>query len=245
MRIVFKVIKYVLLGVMALMLIALILLLVTERDPEELNTLAWTEDAVARYKQSADGFRVISITGFDGRTYSQDGAVGISRVSRVVDLSEWQMLVRYNDSTLRKLAEKRGESPYPDAERFVYTLQDDLGNVYTEYHFLTAETSRHNYLRLIFDDVPLSFSEEVTDGDGTVRTVVKRVREMQLNVYCREDVTDGVYPDAPAYHVYIYSDNAAQYDYKKLKKELPGDLPTEGLRRSDELLRKDTQENDT
>lgn len=239
MRIVLKTIKYILLAAMAIMLGALIYLLWTERDPAALRTLAWTEEAVKRYESSEDGFRVTSITGFDGRTYSQDGAIGISRVSRVVDLSEWQMLVRYNDSTLRALEEKRGASGFPDTERFVFTLQDDLGNVYTDYYFLTAETSRHNYLRLIFDDVPLSFDGEQTGEDGSTRSVVSRVREMQLNVYCREDVADGVYPESPAYHVYIYSDNAAQYDYKNLKDELPEGGPTPGLRASGSLLRKE------
>ena len=150
------------------------------------------------------------------------------------------MLVRYNDSTLRAIEEKRGAVDYPDDERFIFTLSDDLGHVYTDYHFISAGTSRHTYLRLVFDGVPTAFSGEETGDDGKTRTVVSRVRELQLNVYCREDAEDGLLPSAPAYHVYIYSSNAAQYDYKNLKNELPDGRPTEGLRSSEELYRKDT-----
>ena len=242
MRIIFKTIKYILLAAMAIMLGALIYLLWTERDPSAVRSLAWSEEAVERYKASEDGFRVMSITGFDGRTYSQDGAVGISRVSHVVDIDEWQMLVRYNDSTLRAVEEKRGKVDLADTERFIFTLSDDLGHVYTEYRFLTAKTSRHNYLRLVFDGVPLAFSGEETGEDGQTRATVSRVREMQLNVYCREDVREGEYPASPMYHVYVYAGNAAQYDYKNLKNELPGETPTEGLRSSSELFRKDTEQ---
>jgi len=229
MKILLKIIKYILLASLAVMIGALIFLLWTERDPASMKRLAWTEDAVRAYEQSPDGFRVMSVTGFDGRTYSQDGAIGVSRVTHVVDLDEWQVLVRYNDSVLRELAKTR-DADYPDVERFVFSLTDDLGHVYTGYHYLTEETSRHNYVRLIFDGVPLSFSETVTGEDGVERTAVRRVKEMTLRVYCREDVGENGFLGEPAYYAYIYADAASQYDYKGLSNELPDGSPTEGIR---------------
>lgn len=245
MRVILKTIKVILIAAIFIMLAALVYLLWTERDPASMRRLAWTREAVEAYERSPDGFRVSSVTGFDGRTYSQDGAVGVSRVARVVDLDEWQILVRYNDSTLRELEKTRGTVGYADTERFIFTLTDDLGNVYTDYHFVAAESSRHNYLRLIFDGVPLTFSSEQDDGEGGTRTSVRRVREMTLCIYCREDVgPDGELPASPAYFAYVYSDAAAQYDYKGLSKELPDGEPTQGIRSSAELYGKETGNDD-
>lgn len=226
MKIVLKTIKFILLAALVIMLAALAFVLITERDPAAMKQLAWTQEAADAYKAAPDGFRVKSVTGFNDRTYSQDGAVGVSMVTHVTDLDEWQILVRYNDSTLKSLTERYGAVDYPDTERFIFTLSDDLGNVYTKYHFVTAETRRHNYVRVVFDGVPLSFKEGST---------VKRVKEMQLNVYLREDANGGELPDNPVYFAYIFSDNASQYDYERLEKELPDGKATEGIRSSEEL----------
>ena len=237
MRIFFKIIRYALLAALVIMLAALVILLWTERDPESMSRLAWTGEAAEKYSASDNGFKVVSYTGFDDRTYSQNGLIGISRVSNIVDISEWQMLVRYNDSTLKTIAESRGPVDYDDTERFVFTLEDSLGHVYTDYHFVTARTGRHCFVRLIFDGVDLSFKVASINDGGSSKSIIKRVEEMRLMVYCREDVQDGHYPDKPECYLYIYGDGAAQYDYKNLDDELPVDgAATEGIRSSKELF---------
>ena len=234
MKYFWKTIKYILLSALAIMFAALIYVMWTGRDPASVSGLAATREALDAREELGD-LEVVSYKGFDDRTYSQDGGIGVSRVTRIADVDQWQMLVRYNDSTLRELAETRGDAGFDPTERFVFTLQDDLGHVYTDYRFLTEKTTRHSFVRLVFDGVGLSYR---TDEGATSQ--VKRVGEMRLNVYCREDVKDGEYPAAPYCYVYVYSVKAAQYEYKDAEDELSG--PAAELRSSAELIdtRKET-----
>ena len=230
MRYFWKTIKYVLLGALAIMLAALVYVLWSSRDPSSMARLAVTPEALAAAEASDDGLSVLSYKGFDDRTYSQDGGIGVSRVTRLVDLDQFQLLVRYNDSYLKTVEETRAPVDYDPTERFVFTLQDDLGHVYADYRFVTEKTTRHSFVRLIFDGVELAFQYE---KDG--KSAVDRVGELRLNVYCREDIKDGEYPAAPYCYVYVFGDKAAQYEYPGAAGEIPGDGVTPGLRSGAEL----------
>lgn len=82
-----------------------------------------------------------------------------------------------------------------------------------------------------------SFKSDITAEDGSIKTEVDRISELKLNVYCREDIVNGEYPESPESFMYIWGDGTGIYEYKDLKKELPKNMqPTEGLCSSAALI---------
>lgn len=245
MKILYKIIKGLLLASCAAIILALVLTVWTARDPGTVSGLLWTKEALELYESDPEYFRVTAYKGFEDRNYSQDSRFGYSRTVKIDDLGQWQVLVRYNDAVLRDLADERGQVDYADGERFVYTLQDEFGHVYTEYSYLTAKGPRHTFVRLAFDGVEESFVSEVTNENGDKRTKVDRIGELRLNVYCREDVKDGSYPETPEAVMYIWGDGTGMYEYTKVKKDLPRDMePTKGLCKSAGLIGKEKEVNE-
>ena len=242
MKILYKIIRWLLLAACLGVILAMVLMIWTARDPGSVSGLLWTQDALELYEADPGYFRVTAYKGFEDRNYSQDGRFGYSKTVKIEDMNQWQVLVRYNDVVLRDL----DDTDYADGERFVYTLEDDLGNVYTEYSYVWEKTTRHTFVRLAFDSVEESYRYEETDGDGNSKTKVDRIGELKLNVYCREDVKDGVYPERPEAVMYIWGDGTGVYEYKKVRKDLPDDMqPTDGLCHSSTLTEKENEvEND-
>lgn len=244
MNIFLKILKFLLSACCVGIILALILTIWTARDPRSVSRLTWTKEALEAYEADPEYFKVTVFKGFEDRNYSQDSRFGYSRTVKVDDIDQWQVLLRYNDAVLEEFEQERGKVDYEDGERFVFTLQDDLGHVYTEYSYVWEKTSRHTFIRLIFDDVKESFVSEDYSEDGSCTTNVERISELRLNVYCREDVKNGEYPEYPESFMYIWGDGTGIYDYKNLKKELPKDgRPTNGLCISSELPELKKEEN--
>ena len=242
MKILYKIIRWLLLAACLGVILAMVLMVWTARDPGSVSGMLWTKDALELYESDPDYFRVTAYKGFEDRNYSQDGRFGYSRTVKIEDLGQWQVLVRYNDAVLRDLP----ETDYTEGERFVYKLEDDLGHVYTEYSYVWEKTSRHTFVRLAFDSVEESFKREEADEDGNVKTKVDRIGELKLSVYRREDVKDGVYPERAEAVMYIWGDGTGVYEYERVKKDLPKDMePTDGLSYSITLTEKENEvEND-
>ncbi len=245
MKVLYKIIKGLLLASCAAIILALVLTVWTARDPKAVSRLLWTEEALELYESDPGYFRVTAYKGFEDRNYSQDSRFGYSRTVKIDDLGQWQVLVRYNDAVLRDLEDERGQVDYDDGERFVYTLQDEFGHVYTEYSYVSEKSIRHTFVRLAFDGVEESFVSEVTDDEGNQKTKVDRIGELKLSVYCREDVVNGEYPETPEAVMYIWGDGTGVYEYDRVKKDLPRDMePTDGLRHSTELIGKEKEVNE-
>jgi len=226
MKIFYKIVRWILLAACVIVLGALVLNIWTSRDPASVSGMMWTEEALELYEADPDYFRVTAYKGFEDRNYSQDGRFGYSKTVKIEDLDQWQVLIRYNDAVLRDLP----ATELAAGERFVYTLEDDLGNLYTEYCYVWEKTARHTFVRLAFDGVEESFRYEETDESGAAKSRVDRIGELKLNVYRREDVKDGSYPERPEAVMYIWGDGTGVYEYKKVKKDLPKDgRPTDGL----------------
>lgn len=117
--------------------------------------------------------------------YSDNGRFSASNVFYVPSLGQFQITVRYNKSTLEKIAEEYNLQETPSGEVFVYTLTDNLGNRYTEYEYLTDAKNLYQYRRVIFENVDMNATKEV-DEDG--QTVTKQFEELYLNVYYANDV---------------------------------------------------------
>ena len=241
MKIFLKTVRFLLLAACAAIILGMLLTLWTARDPRSVSRLAWTDEAIEIYNSDPDYFKVTGFKGFEDRNYSKDSRFGYSRTVRFDDVGQWQVLIRYNDSVLEEFG---GTNDHPTGERFIFTLQDDLGHVYTDYSYIWEKTSRHTFIRLIFDGVEESFVSEISREDGSHTTKVDRISELRLNIYCREDVKNGEYPEYPESFMYIWGDGTGIYDYD-LKKELPKDgKPTEGLCHSADLLEAENEENE-
>ena len=238
MKILYKTLRWLLLAACAGVIVAMVLMIWTARDPASVSGLLWTKESLELYESDPEYFRVTAYKGFEDRNYSQDGRFGYSKTVKIEDLGQWQVLVRYNDAVLRDLA----ETDYSEGERFVYTLEDEFGHIYTEYSYVWEKTSRHTFVRLAFDSVEESFKYEATDDQGNVKTKVDRIGELKLCVYLREDVKDGVYPDVPEAVMYIWGDGTGVYEYERVKKDLPGDMePTDGICHSSALTDKENE----
>lgn len=242
MKILYNIIRWLLLAACAGVILAMVLMVWTARDPGSVSGLLWTKEALELYESDPEYFRVTAYKGFEDRNYSQDSRFGYSRTVRIDDLGQWQVLIRYNDAVLRDLEESRGKTDFTEGERFVYTLEDEFGHIYTDYSYVWEKTSRHTFVRLAFDSVEESFSYEEADESGNVKTKVDRIGELKLSVYCREDVKDGEYPERPEAVMYIWGDGTGVYEYEKVKKDLPKDMePTDGLCHSSSLTDKENE----
>ena len=219
MKIVTK-IAHILVGVVCIgIILAMILTLATQADPQEIRGLLWTDEAIKQYQAYPDSFVVYSFKGFDDRSYSSDYLFGISRVTQLADINQWQCLIRYNDSSITEISEKYGESGFEVTEKFIFVLEDDLGHTFYDYDFITARGSRHSYIRLVWSDVPMSYKYDITDENGVTKTRVDRVTSLTLKIYLREKTENGVYPASPLSEILMYGDGPVKYDYKSTEND--------------------------
>ena len=178
-------------GFFKLMLGTLILLVVgvflwrfiTSVPPDELSTLTVDENIVAAYEDGS--LKLVTqeqnnIT----RTEKNYGYFSVAQVVFIPELEQLQILVQYNDSTLKALKNdysedfsSLGEKEYPDPERDWYDVsvvlakdltpensEDNFGNSKESVELTrimptkvsgSAHKDRYSYRRLVFDGVSL------------------------------------------------------------------------------------------
>lgn len=182
-----KVVKLILkicLGLIILAVIAVSVsrIIVLDTYPNEVTRYIWTDRASDAYKKDPDGFRVFDI--YVGQNYSNLGLF-FNAYIRLTDcpgekLSEFQLTVRYNDSTVKQLNKT---DPIEDDDPFVFVLCNDKGDAYIPSSVKEASKSNLNYRRLVFEDVDMVdvdylyiniYSKSEVDYSGAVDFVKAR-----------------------------------------------------------------------
>lgn len=161
MKIVGKIIKYFLVALLIFTVGFMFLRVLTSGDTAIAKNFLWTEEAKNSYLKAPDSFRVYSVELM--REYTEEGKFRVSNVryaeSETDGIEQLQFTVRWNDSTIVYLREDFGLDGPPETEPFVFTLTDDLGNIYTDYQTVSDTKPLYNYRRLVFDISDFAASE--------------------------------------------------------------------------------------
>lgn len=68
----------------------------------------------------------------------------------------------------------------PSGDIYVFTLEDNHGNLYTDYDYITFSENTYYYYRLVFNNVEYSFF------DNYLEVKEEKIIEMQLNVFYKD-----------------------------------------------------------
>jgi hypothetical protein len=206
MKIVGKILKYTIFGLIIFFFGFMTLRVLTSGDTKIAKSFLWTEKAKNSYLKAPDKFMVYSIdVPID---YTDDGYFRASNVryaeSETDGFAQLQVTVRWNNSTIEYLKEDFSLTEPPAGEPFIFTLTDDKGNVYTVYDMLTDTKPLYNYRRLAFDV-----------------TGFKDAEFFYINIYYTA-MYDAEASDSSAYGtMVIYRQSRVLYEYDLKKSELP------------------------
>ena len=187
--------------------------------PKSLQTYVWTDEAYGIYTQDPDNYSIYHYKRNDN--LSKDGKFMASYVYYVTETGEFQITLRYNNSTLKKLAEDYKLEDIPSGEPFVFTLTDQNGKVYTEYEYYSAKKNLYNYRKLIFkgiDMAPLTVEPADLDrGDDEINREKEEKEKVNLTlkVYYKDDVLlSAPYSELTVFDYSFYHEPVPA-DYKK------------------------------
>ena len=149
-----KVIK-ILINVLIVAVIAAIVgrIILNDVYPKKMTEYLWSEEAKEAYSKDESSFRVY--TQEPHVFITSDGKFAIDSFYYTPELSEVQITVRYNNSTVEKLKSERPGEDISDAP-FIFKLSDDKGNVYNPKVQSDMKMSVYNYSKLVFSDVDVS-----------------------------------------------------------------------------------------
>lgn len=163
MKAVLKIVKGTLVGLI-FAVIAVIILRIWAQSycPPQMKRLVLTERLADYYR---DGGEVMAYTQKIRVAYDdpKEGNFFASELIVVPDAEAMQVTVRYNDSTLERLAGRYGEAmPAAGADTFIYLLfcctgegegEEIAGTTYTEFGIECRDFLMYHYARLTFDGV--------------------------------------------------------------------------------------------
>lgn len=218
-----KVIKIILRVCLGLIIFAAIALpvsriFVLDIYPGEVTKYIWTERAAQVYKTDKDSIRIFDI--YVGQNYGKLGLFFNAYIrltdSRENDISEFQLTVRYNDSTIKQLA--KTETVNDEDDPFIYVLCTDMGDAYIPSIIKETSKSNLNYRRLVFEDVNMVdvdllylniYSKNVTSYDDVIE-------------FYKSKEIKGADEEAFSY-MPVYSSKNANEEYTLGSDELPND----------------------
>lgn len=186
----------------------------------EISNIVWTEEALAEYNKRPDSFVVDYYDVYEDHYFTEDGYFSVSKIRYMPDISQWQMTVRYNKSSIENLSLDYDRKLSETDNEFVFAIMDNEGVLYKEFSYIKTVKGRYTYYRLVFDDID-----------------IKKLNELNLHIYFADDIKDGEYPEKnigvlPVYNAKMPRD---EYDFED---ELPEDnKPTKGLLSGDTLLK--------
>ena len=208
----------VVLGLIIISAIAVpvIRMIVLDNYPREITKYVWTERAEEIYKSDKDNLRIFDV--YVGQNYGRLGLFFNAYIrltdSRDKKISEFQLTVRYNDSTVKHLA--KTETVTDEEDPFIYILCNDLGDAYIPSYIDETTKSNLNYRKLVFEDVNMVdvdilylniYSKNVTSYDDVIE------------LYKSKEIK-GADEEAFSY-MPVYSSKNANEEYKLESDELP------------------------
>lgn len=141
-----KVLRYSLLGLVAVVYIVVFAVLLNNCEPDMYESYVFSPEANSLYSEDPDGFAVYEV--FPTTFMNYDGSVQISGVAYAHSANELELGIKYN-SRLKS----------DGLPRFVLT--DTNGNVYESVVTASDTQGRYEYLRLSFKGVDLPLDENV------------------------------------------------------------------------------------
>lgn len=205
----------------------------TARTPKEVKLYRWSEAAFAAYQADPESFelyrhgegtRIVdgcAITLENGNRVMVDGSFTLEDVVYAEDAKEVQFSIRYNNSTVKYLAEAYRLESLPEGEPFIYMLTDDRGNRYPEYRYAPFAKAMYNYRRIVFENVDLTELTELTleiyyIGDVNLSTAPY----CHIPVYTAEKPIStfpekGKYMTYTAYETFVSADNPEETQVKE------------------------------
>jgi hypothetical protein len=160
LKIIGKTLKYLVYAVILFVIALIIFRVYTMRYPKDTIDFITTQKVVDAYNAAPGDFRILrSDTKPNGTsTYSvNDGKFSVTGFYKALldaetNLWHFQFTVRYNNSTVRALADDYGEEAAQTlGEPFVFILRDADGNLYRDYGYLNYSSWLYNYRQIIFD----------------------------------------------------------------------------------------------
>ncbi len=138
--------------------------------PGAASEIIWTKDSFAAYERLGDDLLIY--TQDVGTVYDDDGKFSLYEFHYIPAAKEVQFTVRFNKSTIDKLAEELTEekrkvmgAAFTDNDiitaemlgklPFAFAVRDNEGNVFTEYSYTTFEKNRYTYVRVAFSGIDL------------------------------------------------------------------------------------------
>lgn len=164
---------------------AIFLRLCTMGDPDEAIEYLWSD---AAYQMAQSGTLPEVTTQEYVQTLDEDGLFRVSATRKTEALGQFQLTVRYNNSTVTRMVEDMALSFTPTGEVYVYTLEASDGTLYTDYRFTDSKKTVYQYRTLLFEGV------SYTDADGNP------IDSFTLHIYYIDDMI----PDAPYVDFVVY-----------------------------------------
>lgn len=201
-KVIGKIIKYGFIALIVAVNAVILWRMFSSGDPSSMKKLLWNENTAVAYEKSGSALEIIKQKEYKNLT--ADGKFYFSNMRYIPEAKQMQITVRYNRSTLEKLAADYSLSGIPekDANVFEFTLIDNNGNRY----YSSAETydtkTVYIYRRYIFDGVEL---------DG--------VESINLNVYYNENIE---YDNAPYGELLVYHKDIPTERYKLGSADIKG-----------------------
>ncbi len=136
--------------------------------PDSASEVIWTKNSFAAYEKLGDDLLIY--TQDVGTVFDEDGKFSLYEFHYIPSAKEVQFTVRFNKSTIDRLAEELTEEQqmkgYASEDGvitpemlgklpFAFALHDEDGNVYTAYEYTTFEKNRYTYVRLAFSGIDL------------------------------------------------------------------------------------------
>lgn len=170
-RIIGRTIKYIIYAIVLIYISLLCLRVLSSGDTKIAKRFVWTSEAISAYEEDPDSFivKAINIPEF----YSEDGGeFYISNARFVESIGQFQASIRYNNSAIKNYMKKYDLENEPDGEIFVFTVSDNLGNIYKDYEYVKDSKNVLNYRRVVFSGINMT-----------------NVSTLTLNIYYINDVT--------------------------------------------------------
>lgn len=181
-RIAGRILKYV--GIILIFTVTgfLIWRMLSSGDPSSVKRLTVNEKVVSAYDASEDGELYMYYQGQASITYGENnyGYFSVSQVAIIPDAHQIQLVIRYNNSTLRSIAEDLGLDSVPDRDADIFdvtlavstdlTPDDDTDNAWSaaehpesvseQVYYPSSEVLKdkknvYNYRKYVFDGVDI------------------------------------------------------------------------------------------
>ncbi len=176
--------KLIILTVILLVVGIFVWRFITSTPPSELMTLSPNEKLADKYKEKGSVVLVTQEQNTITRTEANYGYFAVADVVFIPEIEQLQILIKYNDSTLKALKTDYAEDfshldkkEYPDSEKDWYDVSvvlarditpddkdDNLGNSRESVELVrikptevteSMHVNRYSYRRLVFDNVPI------------------------------------------------------------------------------------------